>query len=118
MLKTFFSSLKNRSSLLQLLPCRIQKSLDWFQDIGTFKTDVLDSYYILQSVKHFLAEVGFSQVLHLDKKCNILEPILHATVSYNASAVKIYNATSSPLRFENKNNFFYMLSNSTPALLW
>jgi hypothetical protein len=29
-------------------------------------------------------------------------------VSYNASAVKIYNATSSLVRFENKNIFFYL----------
>jgi hypothetical protein len=28
-------------------------------------------------------------------------------VSYNASAVKIYNATSSLVRFEDKNIFFY-----------
>jgi hypothetical protein len=29
-------------------------------------------------------------------------------VSYNASAVEIHNATSSLVRFENKNNFFYI----------
>jgi hypothetical protein len=28
-------------------------------------------------------------------------------VSYNAAVVKTYNATSSPVRFENKNIFFY-----------
>jgi hypothetical protein len=30
-----------------------------------------------------------------------------AIASYNASAVKIYNATSSLVRFENKNSLFY-----------
>jgi hypothetical protein len=30
-------------------------------------------------------------------------------VSYNASAVTIYNIVSSLLRFENKNIFFYLL---------
>jgi hypothetical protein len=29
------------------------------------------------------------------------------TVSYNASVVKIYNATSNLVRFKNKNTFFY-----------
>jgi hypothetical protein len=29
-------------------------------------------------------------------------------VSYDAGAVKIYNATSSLVRFENKNIFFYL----------
>jgi hypothetical protein len=29
-------------------------------------------------------------------------------VSYNASAVKVYNAKSSLVRFENKNIFFYL----------
>jgi hypothetical protein len=37
-----------------------------------------------------------------------LEPILRI-VSYNASAVKIYNASSSLVRFENKNIFHYIL---------
>jgi hypothetical protein len=30
------------------------------------------------------------------------------TVSYNASVVKIYNATNSLVRFENKNIFIYL----------
>jgi hypothetical protein len=29
-------------------------------------------------------------------------------VSYNANAAKIYNAASSPVRFENKNMFFFI----------
>jgi hypothetical protein len=33
-------------------------------------------------------------------------------VSYNASVVKIYNATSSLVRFENKNIFFYFEKNT------
>jgi hypothetical protein len=32
--------------------------------------------------------------------------------SYNASAVKIYNASSSPLRFENKNIFSFTKKNA------
>jgi hypothetical protein len=35
-------------------------------------------------------------------------------MSYNASTVKIYNASSSPLRFENKDIFFCFEKN-TPA---
>jgi hypothetical protein len=34
-----------------------------------------------------------------------LEPILRPPFTYNASAVKIFNATSSLVRFENKNIF-------------
>jgi hypothetical protein len=34
-------------------------------------------------------------------------------VSYNASAVKIYNATSSLVRFENKNIFFCLEKRSS-----
>jgi hypothetical protein len=35
------------------------------------------------------------------------------TVSYNANDVKIYNATSSLVRFENRNIFFYILWGNT-----
>jgi hypothetical protein len=34
------------------------------------------------------------------------DPILHTTSIYNASVVKIYNATNSMARFYNKNIFF------------
>jgi hypothetical protein len=37
------------------------------------------------------------------------------TVSYNASVVKIYNATSSLVRFENKNIFFYFEKTLLPT---
>jgi hypothetical protein len=38
----------------------------------------------------------------------LLEPGANPTIaSYNASAVKIYDATSSLVRFENKNIFLY-----------
>jgi hypothetical protein len=33
-------------------------------------------------------------------------------VIYNARAAKIYNATSSLVRFENKNSFFYLENNA------
>jgi hypothetical protein len=36
----------------------------------------------------------------------------HTTVSYNASAVRIYNATSSLVRFENKKIFLYFEKNA------
>jgi hypothetical protein len=36
--------------------------------------------------------------------------------SYNTSAVTIYNATSSLVRFENKNIFFHFEKRSTTAL--
>jgi hypothetical protein len=39
-----------------------------------------------------------------------------ANVSYNASAVKIYSATSSQVRFENKNIFFYFEKRTMLAL--
>jgi hypothetical protein len=35
--------------------------------------------------------------------------------SYNASAVKIYSATSSLVRFENKNIFFYFKKTLNPT---
>jgi hypothetical protein len=38
-----------------------------------------------------------------------LEPILHTIVSYNASAVKIYDATRSVVRFENIGKYFILL---------
>jgi hypothetical protein len=38
--------------------------------------------------------------------------------SYNASAVKIYNTTNSPVRFENKNIFFYIKKRSSPLQRW
>jgi hypothetical protein len=41
-----------------------------------------------------------------------LEPIEPAIVSYNASAVKIYSAPSSQVRFENKNIFLYIWKNA------
>jgi hypothetical protein len=44
----------------------------------------------------------------------------HTIASYKASAVKIYNATGSLLRFENKSNFYKfeetLLPTTTPAL--
>jgi hypothetical protein len=39
------------------------------------------------------------------------------TASYNASAVQTYNATSSLVRFENKNIFFYYEKRSSLVLL-
>jgi hypothetical protein len=52
--------------------------------------------------------------LHTDSGAN---PTI---VSYNASAVKTYNATSSLLRFESRNSLFYLektlYSTTTPAL--
>jgi hypothetical protein len=44
---------------------------------------------------------GFSEFQHFNPEA---DPTI---VSYNASAVKIYKATSDPMRFENKNRFFY-----------
>jgi hypothetical protein len=45
-----------------------------------------------------------------------LTPVSNPTIaSYNASAVKIYNATSSLERFENKTNFLYY--DKRPTLL-
>jgi hypothetical protein len=39
-------------------------------------------------------------------------------VSYNASIVKINNATGSQVRFENKCIFFYFIKCSSPLLRW
>jgi hypothetical protein len=38
-----------------------------------------------------------------------------AIVSYNASALKLYNATSSLVHFENKNIFFYFYKTLWPT---
>jgi hypothetical protein len=37
---------------------------------------------------------------------------IRARVTYSASAVKKYNATSGPVRFENKNSFIYFNKNA------
>jgi hypothetical protein len=51
-------------------------------------------------------------------RCHKWEPGANPTTSsYNASAVKSYNATSNLLRFESKNIFFY-LEKSTSLLRW
>jgi hypothetical protein len=39
-------------------------------------------------------------------------------VSYNASAAKIYNTTSSLVRFENKSIFFYFEKRSSLLQRW
>jgi hypothetical protein len=44
-----------------------------------------------------------------------LEPILRSRVMYNASAVKIYNAASSLVRFENKNIIFHYEKRYNPT---
>jgi hypothetical protein len=43
------------------------------------------------------------------KENNLIPGANPTTVSYNASALKNYNATSSLARFENKNSSFYVL---------
>jgi hypothetical protein len=48
-----------------------------------------------------------------------VEPDANSTiVSYNASAVKIYNQTSSLVLFENKNVFFYFETRSSLIQRW
>jgi hypothetical protein len=42
------------------------------------------------------------------KICHLATLANPTTASYNASAIKICNATSSPVRFENKNMLFYI----------
>jgi hypothetical protein len=50
--------------------------------------------------------VGFA--LHMPKRLVAGWPVANpTTLSYNASAVKNYNATSNLVRFDNKNSFFY-----------
>jgi hypothetical protein len=44
--------------------------------------------------------------------------IVSRIVSHNGSAVKIYNATSSLMRFDNKNVFFYFEKRSSLVQHW
>jgi hypothetical protein len=66
----------------------------------------------------FLCKISRKQLFHFwPKLAEIAENVINTihpgasltTLSYNASAVKIYNATSSLGYFENKNVFLYIL---------
>jgi hypothetical protein len=55
--------------------------------------------------RHFFVLLSSDHVFRIDKQL-LQEPVIHTNLSYNASAVKIYNATSCLVRFTS-NIFFY-----------